>query len=219
MNRFKKYCPNVFVAVCEQRHEKGEIIELTSRRGNVSEHQVHNYLGEKDGKHFYSITRADGYNLQERAKNKAEKYSEWADIAESKSEKFYERSNKDADFLSLGEPIKVGHHSERRHRKVIEQAQNNMSRSVEMQRKAESHQEKAEYWESRTEEINLSIPESLEYYREKLEKAKEYHAGLKSGKYPRRHSYSVAYANKDVKKLQKKVLLAEKLWGEAEPQH
>ena len=32
---------------------------------------VHNIVYKKDGYFFYSITRADGYNLQERAKRKA----------------------------------------------------------------------------------------------------------------------------------------------------
>ena len=26
MNTYKKYCPNVFVAQCEEKHEKGETI-------------------------------------------------------------------------------------------------------------------------------------------------------------------------------------------------
>ena len=57
------------------------------------------------------------------------------------------------------------------------------------------------------------MPESLEYFSAKLEKAVEYHKGLKDGSIQRSHSYSLAYANKDVKELKIKVEIAKKLWG------
>ena len=40
----------------------------------------------------------------------------------------------------------------------------------------------------------------------------EYHEGLKSGKYPREHSYSLTYAKKAVNEAQKNFDLAKKLW-------
>lgn len=33
MNTYLKYCPNVFVAKCEEQHEKGEEIILTTKYG------------------------------------------------------------------------------------------------------------------------------------------------------------------------------------------
>ena len=82
-----------------------------------------------------------------------------------------------------------------------------------MHDKAQEYESKAKRWESRQNDINLSIPESLEYYKSKLDKAVEYHEGLKTGKYPKEHSYSMVYANKAVKDLKKQVDLATKLWG------
>ena len=83
-------------------------------------------------------------------------------------------------------------------------------------KKAEEQRHKAEYWESKANEITLAMPESLEFYRHKLEKAKERHAGLKNGTIEREHSYSLTYATKDVKELTQKLEIAEKLWGEQE---
>ena len=151
--------------------------------------------------------------MQERAKRKAEQQRASAIKAEAKSQHYFDRSNKDREFLSLAEPIKVGHHSEKRHRKAIEEAWNNTGKAVEMHDKAREHERKAESWERRQKDINLSIPESLEYYKEKLEQAIEYHQGLKSGKYPKEHAYSMAYANKVVKDLKKQVELATILWA------
>ena len=57
------------------------------------------------------------------------------------------------------------------------------------------------------------MPESIEYFADLLEKAKEYHEGLKSGKYPKRHCYSVTYAKKAVNEAQNNLTIARKLWG------
>lgn len=212
MNTYWKFVPNVFLAKCSERHEKGETILVSTKYGNENESIVFNLIFEKDGYYYYSIVRADGFNLQEWAKRKAERYSEYASSAARKSTQYFNASNKDADFLSLGEPIKVGHHSEKRHRKIIEQANNNMGKSVEFSDKAEAHESKAEYWAKRADTINLSMPESIEFYEYKLEIAKEYHEGVKSGKYPRSHSYTLTYAKKDVNEIQKNYDLAKRLW-------
>lgn len=204
--------PNVFLAKCSEKHEKGDTIEVTTKYGKENESVVFNLIFEKDGFYYYSIVRADGFNVQEWAKQRAERRREWAASAEQKSKEYYNASNKDADFLSLGEPIKVGHHSEARHRKIIEQANNNMGKCVEFSDKAEAHESKAKYWEKRANTINLSMPESVEYYEYKLEVAKEYHEGVKSGKYPRSHSYTLTYAKKEVNEMQKNYDLAKRLW-------
>jgi hypothetical protein len=213
MNTYAKFAPNVYVAKCKEKHEKDEVIMVTTQYDKENESIVHNLILERDGFYYYSITRADGFNTQERAKNKAEKYNNWAASADNKSTEYYNRSNKDRDFLSLGEPIKIGHHSEKRHRKVIDQAWNNMGKSVELSETAEQHESKADYWAGRANEINLSMPESLDFFEFKLEQAKERHEGLKSGKYPREHSFSLTYAKKEVNELEKKVALAKRLWA------
>lgn len=214
MNTYHKFVPNVFLAKCDEKHERGEEISVTTKHGKENDCIVFNLIFERDGYYYYSIVRSDGFNVQEWAKRKAERRREWAASANRKSHEYYEKSNKDADFLSLGEPIKVGHHSERRHRKAIEDAWNNMGKSVEYSDKASEHERLAEYWDSKADTINLSMPESIDFYERSLENAKEYHEGLKSGKYPREHAYSLTYAKKEVNELQKKYELAKKLWGE-----
>lgn len=212
MNTYYKYCPNVFLAKCDAKHEKGETILVTTKYGKENESIVFNLIFERDGFYYYSIVRADGFNVQEWAKRKAERRLDWAATAGRKSEEYFKASNKDSDFLSLGEPIKIGHHSERRHRKAIEDAWHNMGKSVEFDEKAREHERIALYWANKADTINLSMPESVDYYEHKLAAAKEYHEGLKSGKYPREHSYSLTYAKKAVNEAQKNFDLAKKLW-------
>jgi len=213
MNTYKKYCPNVFLAKCDEEHEKGDRITLTTRYGKENEHIIHNLILERDDCFFYSITRADGFTSQTRAENKANKYNGWAHSAKNRSEDWSEKSNEGKDFLSLGEPIKVGHHSERRHRALLERNNNRMRRSIEEDEKRKAYKNKAEFWDNKATEINLSMPESIEYFKEELEKAKKYHQGLKDGSIPRDHSFSLTYAKKRCNELEKKHQIAERLWG------
>jgi len=217
MNTYSKYCPNVFLAKCTEKHERGELILVTTRHGKENECEVFNLILERDGFYYYSIIRADGFNAQERAKAKQERYSNWAESAEIKSTKYYEASNEGRDFLSLGEPIKVGHHSEKRHRALIDRNWNRMGKSVAFSKKAEVHESKAEYWERKAKDINLSMPESLEYYEHKLEIVKAKHEGLKNGTIERSHSFSLTYAKKEVHETEIKLATAKKLWAEQQP--
>lgn len=214
MNTYSKYCPNVWVAKCSEKHEKGETIILTTKHGKENECIVWNLIYERDGFFYYSITRADGYNSQERAKAKAERYEEWADKARQRSDEAFERSNNAVAGIPFGQPILVGHHSEGMHRAAIKKSWAAMDKSVEESKKAEAHESKAEYWERMADKIDLSMPESIEFFEHKLEVAKEYHEGLKSGKYPKQHSYSVTYANKAVREAESNLAIARKLWGE-----
>ena len=217
MNTYRKFAPNVFVAQCTEKHEKGETIILTTKYGKENECIIFNFLGytgtQENPLYCYSIVRADGFNAQEYAKKKAERLLNASSNAEKKSDQYYERSNKDRDFLSLGEPIKVGHHSEKRHRRTIEQAWDNMGKSVEMTEKAKEYEDRAQYWKDRENIINLSMPESIEFFEHKLELAQERHKGLKDGTIERDHSFSLTYANKEVKDLENKVATARKLWA------
>lgn len=217
MNTYTKFCPNVFVAKCETEQKKGDVIILTTKYGQEHENEVHNYLGKtKDGFYLYSIIRVDGFNSQERAKNKAERLNGYALNAEKRSTQLYEASQEGREFLSLGEPIKIGHHSEKRHRALIERNHNRMGKSIQESEKAEEYVRRAEYWEERANKINLSMPESLEYFEFKLEQAKLKHQNLKDNPEQRRHSYSLTYANKEVKEMQDNLNLAVKLWGSEE---
>ena len=63
---------------------------------------------------------------------------------------------------------------------------------------------------------SLSADESIDFYEHKLEQAKEFHEGVKSGKYPREHAYTLTYAKKAVNEAQKNYELALKLWGDEE---
>lgn len=213
MNTYHKFAPNVFVAKCSEIHEKGESILVSTQYGKENESIVFNLIGVRDGFYYYSIVRADGFNVQEFAKKKAERYQKWANSAGKKSTEYWEASKEGKDFLALAEPIKVGHHSEKKHRALFERNNNRMRKSVEQSKISETHESKAEYWNSRTSIINLSMPESVEYFEFKFEEAKEKHEGLKNGTIERSHSFSLTYAKKELNDIEKKLKIAKQLWN------
>lgn len=213
MNTYRKYCPNVFVAQCEQEYQKGDIITITTKYGKENEHVIHNLVGKNNELFFYSITRADGYDNQVRAQNKVDKLNQYADNAEQRSDAWREKSNEGKDFLVLAEPIKVGHHSEKKHRALIERNWNRFSNAMTELQKAEAYRERTAYWESMANKIDLSMPESIEFFEVQLEEATEYQKGLKDGSIKREHSFSLTYATKKVKDLTDKVQTAKKLWA------
>jgi hypothetical protein len=215
MNTYYKFAPNVFIAKCTESHEKGEVIPVETKYGKENDSIVFNFIGKsKDGNFFYySIVRADGFESREWAKRRAKKLQTASKNADKKSTEYWEKSNKDRDFLSLGEPIKVGHHSEKKHRKAFEQADNNMRKSVEFSDKSEEYLSRIEYWASKANSINLSMPESLDFYEFEVDKAKLKHEGLKNGTIERGHSYSLTYAKKELNEAEKKLKIAQRLWA------
>ena len=214
MNQYSKYTANVFLAKCEEKHEKGEVITLQTKYGNEHECIVFNLIFEKEGYYYYSIVREDGFNVQEWARRKAERLQGYANNAKQKSDSHYQDSHNLVKDIPLGQPILVGHHSEKAHRNVLEKSWNAMDKCVEESKKAESYKERAAYWGKKADTINLSMPESIEYFEFELEKAKVEHEGIKNGSIPRLHSYSLTYAKKRVNEMEDKYKLAQKLWGE-----
>ena len=172
MNTYYKFATNVFVAKSKNRFTKGETIIVETKYGKENECIVFNTVGkDTEGNFYYSIVRTNGFNVQEYAKQKAERYQKWSNNAENKSNQFWEASHEGKDFLVLAEPIKIGHHSEKKHRALIDRNYNRMAKCVEQTKIAEQHESKSEYWSKKANTINLSMPESIEYYEYFLEEA------------------------------------------------
>lgn len=213
MNTYIKFCANTYLAKTKDKFNKHDEIIITTKRGVEHENIIFNLVKvDKDGFNYYSIMRKDGFNINVKRQNKADRYIDWAGKARDQSSAISLSSN-EKDFLSLAEPVKVGHHSETKHRNLLKKHNNLNDKKYGLLEKADSHEEKAENLKSRTREINLSMPESLDYYATKLIKLKEIHLHLKNNKEAREHSMALAYANKDVKNCQEQVKLSKILWG------
>ncbi|HHT7859512.1 DUF3560 domain-containing protein [Pasteurella multocida] len=212
-NTYAKFCPNVFVVKSAEKYSKGDVVTLTSKYGKETEVVIHNLVKQIGETFFYSFTRKDGENSQTYAVKKAERYQGYANNALKRSQQYCEAANEGHEFLQLAEPIKVGHHSEKRHRALIERNNKRMEKAVEEANKAESYDDRIEYWQRMADKIDLSMPASLEFFSSELEKAKAKHQELKNNPEKREHPCSLTYAKKAVNDLEKKVKLAQVLWG------
>lgn len=211
---YAKYCPNVFVAKCTEQHAKGDIITLTTKYGKENECEVWNLVAQKDGFYYYSITRTDGYNCQERARRIAERLETSAASANAQSDAYVQKSHDYVAGIVPGQPILIGHHSERHHRRAIENSNRAMGKAVELSQKADTYESRAAYWKERAKVVNLSMPESIDFYAFKVEQLEREHQFLKDHPEARSHAFALTYAKKDLNEARKNYQIALKLWGD-----
>jgi len=80
---------------------------------------------------------------RERLERKLEKRQEWAAARERDAAARFEAARKATEHIPLGQPILVGHHSEKKHRAAIARSDSNMRAGCELASMAEHHEEKA----------------------------------------------------------------------------
>ena len=110
------------------------------------------------------VGRAD---YEERKERRIERLEERAEKAHKEGNSRLEDARRRADFIPFGQPILVGHHSEKRHRKDIERIRNNTLKGVELLDKSKSLQRRAATAAS-NHTISSDDPEALVKLRAKL---------------------------------------------------
>jgi len=169
MTKFRKYAKSAWCIETTVDHVHGDKVTVTTRHGKEVDVKIWKLIFEKDGVKYYSYIRDDGRCAKEKHLRNAERYANRANKKRDQSNDYYERSRKDSDFLSLGEPIKVGHHSEKRHRRMVEQARSNATKSVAALKESENLAEKAEGAQYAADsKIYLDTPDCLEALSNKL---------------------------------------------------
>lgn len=86
-------------------------------------------------------------NRKERQEARAQRYRELSLKANQQSADAFNQSNKMIECIPAGQPILVGHHSERAHRSLLDRSWNTLGKSVKLG-------EKAEYFEDKEYTIN-----------------------------------------------------------------
>lgn len=214
INQYYKFASNCWILKSNNGgYQKGDIVEIPNKYRDTKKHIIFKNINPNNKEFFYySIIREDGETSQTIAEKKVEKLAGYQARAEKRANNYYEASQEGQDFLSLAEPIKIGHHSESKHRNLIDRNWSRMAKSIEEQEKAKLYDSRIEYWNKKTTKIDLSMPESLEYFQYMLERKIKFHADLKSGKEKKEHSFSLTYAKKQVNEYLKLFELAKKLW-------
>lgn len=81
---------------------------------------------------------------RERLERKLEKRQEWAQKRQADAAARFERAHQATEHIPMGQPILVGHHSEKRHRAAIARSDSNMRAGCESSDMAAHHESKAE---------------------------------------------------------------------------
>jgi hypothetical protein len=97
-----------------------------------------NYASKLTGKPL------DEVNISKFSEAKADRLQEAANKHQTKSNQYSDAEHKILDNIPLGQPILVGHHSEKHHRKDLDKANNLMKKSIEEQEIANKYKQRAE---------------------------------------------------------------------------
>lgn len=81
---------------------------------------------------------------EEKKQARIERYEELANKATKQSAASWGQSHKMTEHIPMGQPILVGHHSERGHRRLLNRSWDKLGESVKLSEKAEYYQRKAE---------------------------------------------------------------------------
>jgi hypothetical protein len=106
-------------------------------------------------------------NFNERRQARIERYKELAEKNENISSELFAQSRKLADVIPFGQPILVGHHSEKGHRSHLKRIDNTMRKSVQTADKAEYYADKAKAAENNR-AIFSDDPEAVKKLKEKI---------------------------------------------------
>lgn len=139
------------------------VIERAADALRKAGHEVTVTVDESERRAF-AEAEAERY---ERAEDRAAYHGEVADSAAAKSEAAWNAEHGILDMIPMGQPILVGHHSERRHRRDLERAESLRRRGMAEAERAEHHEQRAEAAE-RFQARRESIPTTLRRI-EKLE--------------------------------------------------
>lgn len=115
---------------------------------------------------------------EERQEARRERYLEKAEQARAEASKRWERARKMGEAIPFGQPILVGHHSEKSDRAYRSRMRGHYDKAHELS-------EKAEYYEQKAESVGLGgissdDPDAIEKLTDKLEKLKKHQEIMKN---------------------------------------
>lgn len=116
-------------------------------------------------------------HFEGKRERRIERFETAAENASKRSDSYYERSHE--GLPENGQPILIGHHSEKRHRRALDRSWNQMGRSVEEGRKSDHYADKAEAARSNT-SVSSDDPDAIQKLKEKLEHLESEQAQYKS---------------------------------------
>lgn len=107
-------------------------------------------------------------NYEDKKQARIDYYKEQAEKASKQSDDVYNHAKKLADFIPFGQPILVGHHSEKRDRNFRAKISNKFEKAFELSDKAEYYEKKAKSAENNN-AISSDDDQAVDKLKKKLE--------------------------------------------------
>jgi hypothetical protein len=105
-------------------------------------------------------------NYEAKQQAKRDRYADRADKARAEAESKLSSARRTASFIPMGQPILVGHHSERKHRRDLANINRQEDQALEALDKAKHYERKAESYGTHT--ISSDDPEAISKLQAKL---------------------------------------------------
>jgi len=118
-------------------------------------------------------------DFHERKARRIDRYEELAENAEQKSGEMHQQSRDMVKHIPMGQPILVGHHSEKGHRRLLDRSWNKLGQAVQEGEKAEYYKGKAAAAASNT-AIFSDDPDAIEKLEEKIASAQTHQEQMKA---------------------------------------
>lgn len=119
------------------------------------------------------------HNFEEHREKRIANAKRLAVKNEREAESLYNSAHEMASFIPFGQPILVGHHSEKRDRRYREKIHNKFGKSFEKREKAEYYAEKAKTIEN-NDAISSDDPQAMQKLTDKLKSLQEAQEFMKS---------------------------------------
>jgi len=133
------------------------------RKGRrIMENKINNYDEKKNA-------------YEDKKGRRIERYTNRAKKAKIESNQAFNSADKLSNSIPLGQPILVGHHSEKRHRKDIGRIQKNMSKGIELNDKADYYIDKLQAAKNNT-AISSNDPDAVIKLKEEIDIIEKHHA-------------------------------------------
>jgi len=118
-------------------------------------------------------------SYEERKQARIDRYKDLAAKKKRESEEAYKASKSMVEHIPMGQPILVGHHSEKGHRNLLDRSWNKMGQSVKLGETSDYYADKAKAAESNT-AISSDDPDALTKLRDKLTDLEETQEKMKA---------------------------------------
>ena len=104
---------------------------------------------------------------KERLGRKAERFKTFSEHAHESAEEHREKSDRAISGIPFGQPILIGHHSQRRHERALERSWDHADKAISEQKRADKWERRAEHAENLLDRMENSKP----YVSNKIEEA------------------------------------------------